>query len=410
MAEIVNMPRLGLNENTSVISEWLVKEGDSVQPGGGLFTIETDKSTMTVSAESAGVVLKRLYDDYDVVEVLRPVCIIGQAGEDISDLLINSVSAAGPEEPPETVQLQDAAAPADPWAETFPPISAEAVFASPRAKKLASENGTDLAIVQPTGAEGRILEEDVIEKMKSNTLASGKVDGKDVRVVKLSRIRTVIAKNMMNSLQSMAQLTSHMVYNASAILDVRERAKKTGGDMADVTIGDMILFAVSRTLGQFDYMNAHMVSENELHYFDFVHLGCAVDTGRGLMVPTLFHADKMTLPGLSRQIKALAEACRAGNIPQEKLTGATFTVSNLGGFGVREFTPIINPPQVGILGVGTVDYLMKKTSQGMLYYPAGHLSLTYDHRAVDGAPSARFLRAVCENLENFEALMDREEK
>lgn len=210
---------------------------------------------------------------------------------------------------------------------------------------------------------------------------------------------------MMHSLSSTAQLTSHMTYNASCIQRYREWLRLSPGDEKNITVTDMILFTAAKTLQQFDYMNAHMVSDKEIEYFEDINLGCAVDTERGLMVPTIRKAQTLSLVELSRKLKELAAKCRDGSIRPEEMSSATFTVSNLGGFGVTGFTPILNPPQVGILGIDAIDYAVKKTSEGILYYPAGHLSLTYDHRAVDGAPSARFLQALCRNLEQFDQLV-----
>ena len=399
MAEVVKMPRLGLNEQTSVIGEWLVSEGDRVKAGDGLFSIETDKSTMTVSAESDGVVLKRLYDNYDVVEVMTPVCIIGGENENI-DALIQSFMVGKPQraagqavEHAETEKQGQQTVAVKPAA-----VPAEEVFISPRARRLAEANGVGITGIVPTGAEGRIIESDIIAAMRGS--ATRAVAAGETRTVKMSKIRRVIAKNMMHSLQSSAQLTSHAVYNASSILDYRENVKSSGAEKG-ITIGDMVLFTTVKTLSTFDYMNAHMVGGDEIVFLSDINLGVAVDTEKGLMVPTIFTAQRLSLLEISAKVKELADKCRNGNIVPEEMSGGTFTVSNLGGFRVTDFTPIINPPQVGILGVGTIDYAMKKTSQGMLYYPSGHLSLTYDHRAVDGAPSARFLKALCENLENF---------
>ncbi len=414
--EIVNMPRLSLNEDSSVIGEWLVKEGDKVQKGDGLFSIETDKSSMTVYAESSGVVLKCFYGDYDVVPVMTPVCVIGEPGEDVSKV----TAADGAQEPTEAAitaneeKAEPAAMPekkiAEPEQETF---------LSPRAKKLAAENGVDTSGIIPSGAEGRILEADVILAMGKPVAADSKLSAvqepvipqnqcemKDgVREIKLSGIRRVIAKNMMHSLASTAQLTSHMSYNASKIQKYREWLKLSPGPEKGITITDMILYAVAKTLKDFDYMNAHMVSDEKLLYFEDVNLGCAVDTERGLMVPTIKKAQDLSLPQLSQRLKELAEKCRDGSILPDEMSAATFTVSNLGSFGVTGFTPILNPPQVGIIGIDAIGYAVKKTDEGLLYYPEGRLSLTYDHRAVDGAPSARFLRAVCKNLERFDELV-----
>lgn len=413
MAEVVNMPRLGLNEDTSVLGEWFVSEGDSVQNGSELFSIETDKSSMTVYSETNGTVLKRFYESYDVVPVMTPVCVIGQPGEDISGIQpADTGTEAAPEQKPEAAPVPVPAAKA-PALTAQPPAGG---FLSPRARKLTEANGIDASGLAASGAEGRIIEADVIRAMEAapapaaqtSSPAAGPlapVHPGSSRIEKISTVRRTISKNMMHSLSSTAQLTSHMTYNASCIQRYREWLRLSPGDEKNITVTDMILFTAAKTLQQFDYMNAHMVSDKEIEYFEDINLGCAVDTERGLMVPTIRKAQTLSLVELSRKLKELAAKCRDGSIRPEEMSGATFTVSNLGGFGVTGFTPILNPPQVGILGIDAIDYVVKKTSEGILYYPAGHLSLTYDHRAVDGAPSARFLQALCRNLEQFDQLV-----
>lgn len=416
MAEVVNMPRLGLNEDQSMIGEWFVAEGDAVEVGASLFSIETDKSSMVVYTESSGTVLKRFYDAFDVVRVMTPVCVIGKPDEDVSGIIPIGADASGPDaEKSEAALVAPAADASD-----APPVSSEQrgtkgeIFASPRAKKLAHANGIDITVLTPSGAENRVIEADVIDAMKTSfaTVESPSatrpsadpmpVSVVDCRIVKMSNMRKVIAKNMLASLQNTAQLTSHMAFNASCLQKYREWYKASPGNEKNITINDMILFITAKTLPAFEYMNAHLLNDDEMAFFSSVHLGCAVDTERGLMVPTIRDAQSMTLSELSTTMRALAAKCREGQIAPEEMSGATFTVSNLGGIGVSGFTPILNPPQVGILGVGSIDWAMQKTDSGILYYPAGHLSLTYDHRAVDGAPSARFLRAVCDNLERFD--------
>ena len=165
------------------------------------------------------------------------------------------------------------------------------------------------------------------------------------------------------------------------------------------------MFATVKTLEQFTQINAHMVSDDEMVFFDHVNIGCAVDTEKGLVVPTVKNAQNMSLPEFSSALKSLIGKCKDGTITRDEMSEGTFTVSNVGSFGVTYFTPILNPPQIGILGVGTIDYAVKMTEEGLLYYPAGYLSLTYDHRAIDGAPAASFLKAVCDNLENIYGLV-----
>lgn len=413
MAEIVNMPRLGLNESSSLIGGWSVHEGDKVEKGDELFSIETDKSTMSVYAETSGIVLKIFYDDYDVVEVMTPVCVIGAPGEDISNIIPanqnlqqENIKNESTIEKTNKTQLPNTL--------IHPENSSNIPRLSPRAKKLADANGINTSGISASGAENRIIEADIIAAMatilqeaqqqaKQNSSPLGAYEG--ARIVKMSNTRRTIAKNMMSSLQNSAQLTSHITFNASKIQQYRAWLKLSPGDEKTISITDMILFATTKTLMQFDYMNAHLINDDEMIFFDDINLACAVDTDRGLMVPTIMKAQNLSLLQLSQKAKELAAKCRDGSILPEEMSSATFTVSNLGSLGIRDFTPILNSPQVGLLGIGCIDYAFKQTDEGMLYYPAGHLSLSYDHRAIDGAPSARFLKKLCDNLEHFDSLI-----
>jgi pyruvate dehydrogenase E2 component (dihydrolipoamide acetyltransferase) len=406
MADVVIMPRLSLNEETNLLSQWYVAEGDKVSVGDKLFCIETDKSTLDVDSEFEGTVLKKYYDDYAVVTVLTPVCVIGQEGDEIPELEVPAEEAAEDAAAPAAEASVQAEAATEAAASVAAPDSLkEKKGISPRAKKLAEQNGiNNFTAIPASGAENRILEEDIINYMKNGAPVLRQPTG-EKKTVKLPRIRKVIAKNMMNSLQSTAQLTMSSVFNASAIQACRARFKAEEGEMKNVTIGDLVLFATARTLEEFPYMNSWMVNDDEAIEFADVNLGCAVDTERGLMVPTIMGANVKSLLEVSNDLKEMTGECRKGSISPDKLKEATFTVTNLGSFGIRTFTPILNPPQVGILGVGTIDYMMKQTREGVLYYPGCTLSLTVDHRLVDGGPAARFLKKLCENLEHIEELI-----
>jgi pyruvate dehydrogenase E2 component (dihydrolipoamide acetyltransferase) len=201
---------------------------------------------------------------------------------------------------------------------------------------------------------------------------------------------------MLASLQNTAQLTHTASFDATAILACRKQFKSDPA-MSGVTLGDIILYTVTRTLPGFPELNAHLL-DTTLRIFSQVNLAVAVDAERGLMVPVVFNASQKTLPELSNGLKQLAEQCRAGSVPPDLLSGGSFTVSNLGQFGIESFTPILNPPQTGILGVNTISYRIREDGST---YPAMTLSLTYDHRALDGAPASRFLQALCKALEEF---------
>ena len=211
---------------------------------------------------------------------------------------------------------------------------------------------------------------------------------------------------MRESLSGGAQLTNNHSFDATSIQRARAEFKAAGGDLAGVTLGDMVLYAVSRTLKNHPDLNAIMLDDNTIRHYHSVNLAVAVDTPRGLMVPVIFGADKKSLVEISKEVKQLAAEARDGAISPDKLKGGSFTVSNLGAFGVESFTPVINPPQTGILGVCNITAKARqKADGGYEFYPAMGLSLTYDHRAVDGAPAAKFAKELCANLESFTALL-----
>ena len=203
----------------------------------------------------------------------------------------------------------------------------------------------------------------------------------------------------------MAQLTHNTSFDATAILNYRKQLKAAGGEYAGITLGDIVLYAVSRTLLNHPDLNANMLDDNNIRLYSHVNLGVAVDTPRGLMVPTIRNADQLSLLEISKAVKELAGECRDGAISPDKLSGGSFTVSNLGSMGVESFTPVINPPQTGILGVGGLMHRVRPGKNGEIeMYQAMGLSLTCDHRAIDGTPSAKFLKDLSQNLENFDLM------
>ena len=224
----------------------------------------------------------------------------------------------------------------------------------------------------------------------------------------LSNIRKRISSTMFTSVSTMAQLTHSVTYDATNIVALRKQYKEHGKSFGvdGVTLGDLIIYGVVRTLTQPEHapLNAHFLGDS-IRYFANVHLGVAVDTPRGLMVPTVRNANQKTLLELSNEIKALSAACRTGAIDPDLLSGASFTVSNLGAYEIEHFTPIINPPQTGVLGINTIQQRVRERDGLLEMYPAMSLSLTYDHRALDGAPASAFLRDVKRNLENIPMLL-----
>jgi pyruvate dehydrogenase E2 component (dihydrolipoamide acetyltransferase) len=415
MANQVLLPQMGISEESAVIGEFFVKVGDPVQVGSKLFSEETGKSVFDVESEFEGVVLAILCEEGDELPIKAPVMVIGQAGETYAA----PQAAAAPEKKEEPAAVQEA--PAQKAAEipvaAAPMAAAHNALVSPRARALAEKAGIDPALAQPTGAEGMIIERDVkamldagIAAKPATVSASAPVSAPvaafapEYKDVPLTTMRRTIAKTMLGSLQSMAQLTHTASFDATDVLAYRQKCK--GQDSTKgITLGDMVVYAVTRTLKSFPEMNAYLM-EKSIRQFSGVHLAVAVDIPAGLVVPVIRDADKLSLLQISQESKRLVEACRNGSIAPDLLTGGTFTVSNLGNLGIESFTPIINPPQVGILGVNTITLRPRRAPNGTVsYYDCMTLSLTYDHRAIDGAPASRFLQALCQNLESFTLLL-----
>jgi len=415
MASAVIMPKEGITVETCVISEWRKKAGDPVEIGDILFTYETDKAMFECASTVKGELLETFYSSGDEVPVLTPVCAVGAKGEDVSALRPAGSGAASSEAAPKAAEK----APEEKVAPILPeaPVASENTGkVSPRAKNLAERAGVDVAPAAGTGPSGRVIERDVRKLMADGTaeIASAtaptpqlktEIPVADYEDIKFSGIRKMIAKSMFQSLQNTAQLTHNHSFDATDIQNYRARLKDAGGEFAGITLGDMVLFAVTRTLLSHPDLNAHLLEGDVLRRFRSVNLGVAVDTPRGLMVPTVFGAEKKSLLELSREVKELAVKCREGSISPDTLTGGTFTVSNLGVTGVESFTPVLNPPQTGILGVCGITQRVREVGGVVAVYPAMGLSFTYDHRAVDGAPASRFAKELCENLEHFIALL-----
>ncbi|MBQ8368769.1 MAG: 2-oxo acid dehydrogenase subunit E2 [Clostridia bacterium] len=442
MANTVIMPRQGQSVESCIITAWQKKKGDTVNVGDILFSYETDKSAFDEPSQFAGTILEVLVSEGDVVPCLDPVCIIGEAGEDISALLPGA-DAAAEEAPAEDVKEE--AKPTEAEA-TVSESTGERVFISPRARLLALKTGVDMTKVVSTGPHGRIIERDIDKALDEGYLASTEavesfLAGKPMPVEEpvvieapvteapavkeevtvpaspapvsddlraydeepLTNVRKVIAKAMHASLSDMAQLTLNSSFDATSLLAYRAKLKASGEalGLSKISINDMVLYAVARVLPNHPEINANLV-DNTFRKFRHANVGMAVDTERGLLVPVIFGAEKMSLAEVSAQAKSLAAKARDGKLTPDEMSGGSFTVSNLGSLGVESFTPVINPPQTAILGVCCTTN--KLNADGKVY-PAMGLSLTFDHRAVDGAPAARFLKDVCDALENFDLLL-----
>lgn len=442
MATIVVMPQLGNSVESCIIVEWMIAEGDTVSVDQTLASIETDKSTMEVPSTAEGTVLKLLWEEGDEVPVKDPLIIVGEPGEDISGLVPGGDAAPA-----------EAAAPAEQAAAA--PEAAAPAFAteratgavSPRARALAASNGVDAsAIAEGSGPHGRVIERDVAAAIAAGPVltsaaraagvsaAEGTGIGGRVSVADAGRtaeaapaaavaapaaaadfpgastsaplkgVRKVVAKRMMESLTSTAQLTLNTTANAAGILAMRKKVKNADEALGlnKITLNDLVCFAVSRTLLKYPVFNAHL-EDGVLTEFEQVHLGFACDTPRGLLVPVIRSAQALGLKAFSDEAKRLAGGAIDGSLSPDFLSGGTFTVSNIGSFGIETFTPVINLPQTAILGVGAITPRPTVAADGSIGVEQRlNLSLTIDHQVIDGADGARFLRDLVAAIENID--------
>ena len=440
MATIVVMPQLGNSVESCIIVEWMIAEGDTVAVDQTLASIETDKSTMEVPSTAAGTVLKLLWEEGDEVPVKDPLIIVGEPGEDISGLVPGADAA-----PAEAAPAEQASAPEQAAAPAFATERATGAV-SPRARALAASRGVDAsAISEGSGPHGRVIERDVAAAIAAGPVLTSAARAAGVSATEgtgiggrvsvadagrtpeaapatavaapagadypgastsapLKGVRKVVAKRMMESLTSTAQLTLNTTANAAGILALRKKVKNADEALGlnKITLNDLVCFAVSRTLPKYPVFNAHL-EDGVLTQFEQVHLGFACDTPRGLLVPVIRSAQALGLKAFSDEAKRLAGGAIDGTLSPDFLSGGTFTVSNIGSFGIETFTPVINLPQTAILGVGAITPRPTVAADGTIGVEQRlNLSLTIDHQVIDGADGARFLRDLVAAIENID--------
>ena len=442
MATTVLMPKLGQSVESCIIVAWHKAVGESIAVDETLCEVETDKATMEVPSVVAGTLLAHYFAVGDEVPVQAALALIGTPAE-----AVVATPAPVAADTPMTTQAANALSPV-----------------SPRARRLAERKGLDLTTVAGSGPGGRRIERDVqgalttqprLTPVAKAMVAEGDyqppaqgsgpggwITSKDLQSrapqvdppvtplasatpqptpvtpttapmpqegavqIPVRGVRKVIAERMLHSLQSTAQLTMNMAADARALRAYRERLKQSSEawGLRQVSINDLLLFVLARTLPQFPELNAHYQGEIITQYGE-VHLGFAVDTARGLLVPVIRHAERLTLRQIAAESKRLATACQGGKITPDELQGGTFTLTNLGAFGIESFTPVLNPPQVGILGVGAIGLKAVETDQGIEQLPHLALSLTINHQVVDGAPAARFLQRLAQGIAQIDLLL-----
>lgn len=418
MATRVILPKQGLQMTEGTITKWYMHEGDRVERGEPLFEMQTDKIALIIEAPASGLLLRIFRHEGDVVPVAETIGVIGQAGENVTEFS------------PETEQLA-----VEP--KSAAEIATPRLFSTPRARWLAAEKGLLLENIEPTGPERLMIARDVenaaINKIKitpvakkmieqqdislsdiRGTGARGKITKADVKdlvmagkdtasvknrveqLVPISGMRKVIAERMMQSVQQMAQANHRMKVDVSQLINLREAYAAAG---KKVTFTDILVRIVADVLMEYPMLNASLTPQGIL-LRNYVNIGIAVAVDNGLIVPVIKDADTMNLIAISAKAKELIEKTKSGTLSVDDYSGGTFTITNLGMFDIDEFTAIINPPESAILAAGKIERTPVVEGETMIIRPIMVLSLTYDHRLIDGALAAQFLQRIKQVVNN----------
>lgn len=434
MATKVIMPKQGLQMTEGTIVRWIVGEGEKCTADQPLFEMETDKLTITMDAPASGTLLKIVHGEGDVVPITEMIAVIGEEGEDISGLLAEAApkkqeQTAAPAEEKREESAQKADAPAA-------RAAGDRVFSTPRARMRAEEKGADVADIPGSGPEGLVIERDVlafepVAARKATPLAkkvaetegvdisdiegsgshgkitkddvmtavaarTGAVTARGTKIVPYAGMRKIVGEKMVESLRVHAQLTHKISVDMTNAATLRDTYKKQD---KKVSYNDLVILATARALQDYPMMNSTITDEG-IVVPEYVHMGVAVAVDAGLIVPVIKDADLMRLEEISVVAKDLAARAKNNRLKPDEYKGSTFTVSNLGMFGLKAFTAIINTPESGILAVGAIEKTPVVVDDEIVIRPIMNLTLTYDHRVVDGAPAAQFLKQVKTYLEN----------
>ena len=441
MATKVVMEALSPTMEEGRLVKWLKNEGDAVKTGEPIAEVETDKAIMELVARADGVLRKRLVNEGDARPVGQLVGVIAGPDENIDALIADAAPAAAgaakpaeqsvartpestgataiPRQPREAPgeasrppqEKQQGLPPAPPQPVQSQPSGAPPrgnggggqIRSSPLARRLASERGLDIGQVQGSGPGGRIIKRDV-ESAAAAPAAGARPSPiahrptSDFEDIALTQIRKTIAKRLSESIGPIPTFYLTADFDLDRVSEMRA-AMAEMGDEFKVSINDVLLKAVATALSQHPEVNAHWLGDR-IRYHNRVHLGMAVATDDGLIVPVIFDADRKRMSEISREAKELAKRARERKLKPEEYTGSTFSISNLGMFGIDQFTAIINPPEVGILAIGTARDALVPRDGGTVARKQMRVTMSCDHRAVDGAVGARFLQTLRRLIEN----------
>lgn len=392
MAVEVVMPKLGMAMKEGIITSWNIKAGDNVAKGELIASINSEKIETEIEAPADGTVLDIAVSEDEGVPPGTVICYIGKPNEKVEMQESTHVI----EEKTSNIEVQNVQNQEANGKE----VSKQRIKISPVAKKIAKSENLDIKALVGTGPGGRITKADVLKALEERVANPEVPEQEESTVVPVTGMRKAIASRMHASLQNSAQLTLTMKVDVTDLValhkDIAEVVQKRYENK--LTITDFVSRAVVLALREHKEMNSAYI-DDAIHQFEHVHLGIAVALEKGLVVPAIRFANNLSLVELSKEIKDMAQKARAGSLSSDDMHGTTFTISNLGSFGIEYFTPVLNTPETGILGIGAIEhvpvYKGKKLKKGSML----PLSLTFDHRVLDGAPAAAFLRTIKHYLE-----------
>jgi len=410
MSSNVTLPRLGQGMETGTIVRWLKSEGENVEKGEPLYELDTEKVTQEVEAEASGVLLKILAGEGEEIEVGKAIAVIGEQGEDVpegeaddptevaeDDAQEEGSPAPAREDERERGREEGSEAPSEPE-QRMESTNGGRIKASPLARRIARERGIELSALRGTGPEGRIVAEDVERASASGAMSTAPagaapVPTGEVEVVKLNQMRKTIARRMTEAWEAPAFQIS-MSADMTASIRLREALLaqvKEGG--VRPTYSDILTKVVALALLRHRDVNAHFAGDS-VKLFPTANIGIAVAIPHGLVVPVIAGCERLTIPEIAAARADIVSRTREGKLRAEDLDGGTFTISNLGMYGVERFTAVLNPPQAGILAVGAIEERAVVVEGDFEIQPRMDMTLTIDHRSVDGATASEFLATV----------------
>jgi pyruvate dehydrogenase E2 component (dihydrolipoamide acetyltransferase) len=424
MATEIVLPQWSMGMADGTIVRWLKQEGELVAEGEPLVEVEAAKVTSEVEAEVSGVLARILVAEGETVPVRTALCVIGTADEARTSVSTYVPPAASPPAvqvspvarrlaqdhgvdlsqmrgsgPEGRIVVEDVQRAIDEATHrASPPEASVDVQVIPAARRLAKDHSVDLRQVKGSGPGGRITVEDVQRVIATTARPAPSIppaSSTTGQIIPLTGMRGTVARRMQQSLQTSAQVTLNTEVDVSALVQLREELKPELG----LTYTDLVVKAVALALKEHPRVNSWIEGE-QLHLVQDIHIGVAVALDEGLIVPVVRNADRKSLRDIAQETGRLAQSAREGSLTREEVTGSTFSVSNLGQYGVDAFTPIVNPPEIAVLGIGRIYEKLVRVSRGAEWRHVITLSLTFDHRAIDGAPAAAFLQTIGQHLEH----------